>query len=399
VRAGLREPTRIRAAGAIALCVLLLLAGPAGAGAQDNGSVYSLLPENSRDHGLWIAAAEPGTDAPLSLGLSPRRPTWTPLTAADDFSSEGTESARGTQPCPTHRLLSADSSECLQHMAFAEQATEADAATVQEDVDAIPRWAFLEDHRLLFSILVPVTSILAVTANSLLGYENHDFRIHHEGFFGKHTTNGGADKASHMADYYIITNLFQDVYRMLGYSKHTALAWAAGLAFTTGLANELSDGFTRHGFSWEDLAMDASGVVAASLVSLTETKDLLSVRTSHLPGETYTHDVYSGDLKLSGVAERLDWNVGPLRWLLLSVTYNAKGYRVTPPEEQQRLLGFEVGLNLQQILFDLNVKRDTWWGYGLHLFADNIRFPYTAIGVRVDLNRGKWHGPNAGNYD
>ena len=31
--------------------------------------------------------------------------------------------------------------------------------------------------------------------------------------------------------------------------------------------------------------------------------------------------------------------------------------------------------------------------------SDNIRFPFTAVGMRVDLNHGKRHGPNNGNYD
>jgi hypothetical protein len=145
--------------------------------------------------------------------------------------------------------------------------------------------------------------------------------------------------------------------------------------------------------------MDAAGATAASVVSLTHTKDLFGMRTSHLPGSTYTHDVYSADFKLSGLGQRLGVNIGPLRWLVLSVTYGAKGYRVQPPTEHQRQLGFEVGLNLQQILNDLSVKRNTWWGYSLHLVADNVRFPFTAVGMRVDLNRGKWHGPNNGNYD
>jgi len=134
------------------------------------------------------------------------------------------------------------------------------------------------------------------------------------------------------------------------------------------------------------------------VISVTHTKDLLGMRTSHLPGSSYTHDVYSADLKLYGLGQRLGINIGPLRWLLLSVTYGAKGYRVTPGIEHQRQLGFEVGLNLQQILNDLKVKRSTWWGYSLHLIGDNIRFPFTAVGMRVDLNRGKWRGPNSGNY-
>jgi hypothetical protein len=132
---------------------------------------------------------------------------------------------------------------------------------------------------------------------------------------------------------------------------------------------------------------------------VTHTKDLLGMRTSHLPGSTYTHDVYSFDFKISGLGQRLGLNIGPLRWLLLSVTYGSKGYRVSPPIELQRQLGFEVGLGLQQILNDLGVKKNTWWGYSLHLLGDNVRFPFTAVGMRLDLNHGKWHGPNSGNFD
>ena len=37
-------------------------------------------------------------------------------------------------------------------------------------------------------------------------------------------------------------------------------------------------------------------------------------------------------------------------------------------------------------------------GHALHAVGDNLRFPYTAFGIRVDLNHGKWHGPNNGNF-
>ena len=54
----------------------------------------------------------------------------------------------------------------------------------------------------------------------------------------------------------------------------------------------------------------------------------------------------------------------------------------------QRRVGFEVGLDFKQILDDLNIRRSTWWGYGLHVVADNIRIPFTAVGFRYDLNHG-----------
>ena len=85
--------------------------------------------------------------------------------------------------------------------------------------------------------------------------------------------------------------------------------------------------------------MDAAGATAASVVSLTHTRDLVGMRTSHLPGSTYTHDVYSADFKISGLGRRLGVNLGPLRWLLFSVTYGSKGYRVRPEIELQRQIG------------------------------------------------------------
>jgi hypothetical protein len=424
VIARVRESARTQALGTLGLCFLLLLAGPGRLAAQDDASrlfpgsadsgwpapsgtasltrsfpVYRLLPQESRDHEPWSTAADLGTDALPRLGLGLRRPTGTLLTPADAVSLRATEPASRTQPFPTHRLLSADSSECERCMAFTGPTMDAPPELEQAEAE-LPRWAFLERHRLFLSTLIPITGLALVTANSLIGYDtDHGFQIHHEGWFGPNTTNGGADKASHLTDYFIVANVFTDVYRMLGYSENAAILWGFGLALAAGLGNEVSDGFTRHGFSWEDLAMDAAGATAASVISVTHTKDLLGMRTSHLPGSTYTHDVYSFDFKIAGLGQRLGLNIGPLRWLLLSVTYGAKGYRVSPPIELQRQVGFEVGLSLQQILNDLGVKKNTWWGYSLHLLSDNVRFPFTAVGMRLDLNHGKWHGPNSGNYD
>jgi len=380
---------------------LYLVPAPAeGDCGTSSQTAYRLLPEQFGDHERWLAFAGLDADAPLKLELGRPRPTGTSLTSSDALSFPATEPVSSTAPCPTHPRLAADSTESPPPQTLTELTAELFPTRFDQAHIEVPRWSFLERHRVLFSTLMPVTAIAAVTANSLVAYNtNHPFRIHHEGFFGEDTVNGGADKASHLTDYYVIAGLFEDAYKMLGYSEKEAILWGAGLAFATGLANEVSDGFTRHGFSWEDLTMDAAGAAAASVVSLTHTRDLVGMRTSHLPSSTYTHDVYSADFKFSGLGERLGVNLGPLRWLLFSVTYGAKGYRVTPPIEQQRQLGFEIGLNLQQILFDLKVSRGTWWGYPLHVVADNIRFPFTAVGMRVDLNSGKWHGPNNGNYD
>jgi uncharacterized protein YfiM (DUF2279 family) len=324
-----RESVTTRLVGSIGLCFLLLLADPGRLAAQDGA---------------------------LRLFPAPADSSWSSTRFLPAYRLLAEDSAAGLaswrQPDSTHRLLTADSSERERHMAFADLALEAPPPAEPD----LPRWEFLERHQRLFSILIPIASVGGVMANSLIGYEkNHGFEIHKEGYFGRNTDNGGADKASHLTDYFIVANLFTDVYRMLGYSENAAILWGFGIAVATGAANELSDGFTRHGFSWEDLVMDTTGAAIASVVSLTHTRDLFGLRTSHVPGTFYDNDVYAADLKLSGLGQRLGINIGPLRWLLISGTYSSKGYRANPPVDKQRLVGIEVGLNLQQILNDVGV--------------------------------------------
>ena len=339
-----------------------------------------------------LLLAVPG---PLAAQDASLRPSLPP---ADDLSLSPAERGPSKRSCPDYRLLPGRSRDCEPWMAFADLTTGVSPQVGQADADVPPVGETREPNRLL-GTLIPVTAWGLVAANSLIGYHDHSFHVHYEGWFGRNTRDGGADKASHFADYYIVSKEMALLYEKLSYSENAARWWGLGIAVTTGLANEISDGFTKYGYSWEDLAMDAAGAGTAALLSATRTEDLFGIRTSHVPSSTYTHDVYAADLKLSGLGHRLGVNLGPLRWLLFSVTYGTKGYRVSPPIEQQRQVGFEIGLNLQQILVDLGVKRDTWWGHALHVVGDNVRFPYTAFGMRVDLNHGKWHGPNNGNFD
>ena len=99
----------------------------------------------------------------------------------------------------------------------------------------------------------------------------------------------------------------------------------------------------------------------------------------------------------SALARRLGWSIGPLKYLNLSFTYGTKGYPKGAIETRERQVGVEIGLNFQEILDDVGVRRDRWWGYVAHMILDNIRFPFTAGGFRYDLNHKKWHGLDSGN--
>ena len=185
---------------------------------------------------------------------------------------------------------------------------------------------------------------------------------------------------------------------VLGHKPENARWLAAGVSALTGLVTEIGDGQNRYGFSYEDLVMNIGGALSAALINAARAEDLIGFRRGIVSFDNccnYSSEIYTADLQLAGVARRLGLNIGPLKYLYLSVTYATKGY---PGDSgTQRQVGFEVGLNFSQMLDDLNVRRQTWWGYGLHVVFDNIRFPYTAVGYRFDLNHARWHGPNAGN--
>ena len=262
----------------------------------------------------------------------------------------------------------------------------------------------------LLGALVAVTSVTGSALNSFLDNGGESFHFTTEHWFGENTTNGGADKASHFVDYYIISRELTFLYGKLGYSPVASRWLGFGVAAITGLTTELGDGTNRYGFSYEDLIADVLGAGTSVLVQTFGLDDLVGFRHGFLlPAETrtccqerglgrdYSNEIYTGDFKLAGLARRMGWNIGPLKYLNLSFTYGTKGYPKGAIETRERQVGIEIGLNFQEILNDVGVRRDRWWGYVAHMIFDNIRFPFTAGGFRYDLNHGKWHGLDSGN--
>jgi hypothetical protein len=246
--------------------------------------------------------------------------------------------------------------------------------------------------------------------NSFTETPKESFHVTHEGFFGRDTYAGGSDKASHFVDYHFVSKELALFYGAAGYSRGGSILMGATTASVAGLLTELGDGTTFFGFSYEDLLMDVLGAWTAAGIAATRTQDLFGFRRGFIPasgsdsccdrrsssgraGRDYSNEIYTADLKFAGVARRSGLAIGPFRYLLFSLTYGSSSYPSGPPEQQQRLVGFEIGLNFEEILNDVGVRRNTWWGYALHVVFDNMRVPFTAIGMRYDMNHGKWHGP------
>jgi predicted lipoprotein DUF2279 len=260
------------------------------------------------------------------------------------------------------------------------------------------------------TVFVTGTALGYSAANALKEGSTGRFRFTSEGFFGVHTYTGGVDKAAHFVDYTAITRTLETAYRRIGYPVGQSRWMSFGVGVATGLVTELGDATNQFGFSYEDLLMDVLG--AASAMGLAESgwSDTLGFRLGSVSqdstpaccredsniGRDYSGEIYTADVKIAGLARRLRVNPGPARFLLLSMTYGTNGYNHGSPEIRQRLVGIEVGLHFSEILRSLGVPSEPLWGEVLYLFFDTFRIPYTAIGVRYDLNNHEWFGPTTG---
>jgi hypothetical protein len=267
------------------------------------------------------------------------------------------------------------------------------------------------------AILVTTGVFLGATASTLSGPINKGFvpfHLGHENWFGKNTYAGGADKASHFVLHNALSRELHIAYSRMNYPDPAAYWMAFATTATVGLITELGDSLGHGGGgSYEDLISDMFGAATAVFLTKHGLDDVAGFRFGLLPvklpepccpvtnpGKDYTEEIYTGDVKLAGLARRTHVNVGPARYLLLSLTYGTKGYRSSLPEFRQQQIGLEVGVNFPEILTAVGVKDTTWWGRCLFLFFNLVRIPYTQIGYRYDFIHHHWLGPNVGEeYD
>lgn len=270
----------------------------------------------------------------------------------------------------------------------------------------------------LFTPATTWTTAIVLTGMSVwaaLGVPKDHFNPWHvtnEKFFGKDTYAGGADKCSHFILSASFARELAWVYEQQGHSRDQSLALSLGVTVLSGVIQEIGDAFTPYGYAWEDIVADTLGTVTGIALTRYGLNDLIGLRVGFVPndvpppphnccveslGDNYSVEVYSGDLKLAGLAKRLNANFGPARFLLVSATYDTKAYGWEPPRpDRQRNVGVDIGLNLPEILSAAGVPSTTWWGTFLYKALNIIRIPYTAFGWHYNLNNGKWQGPNTG---
>lgn len=330
--------------------------------------------------------------------------------AAQDGSAPTSFAPRTSPSCRPFSLLRRDEPDTCSEFHLDGAGGDADQA---EPAAAASRDAAVQAKRrqILLATGVSLGAIAGGAINAFAETPHQSFHFTNEGWFGRNTYAGGADKASHFVDYTILSKELANLYDKMGFSRRDSILLGFGVSVAAGFLNEIGDGTNIYGFSWEDLTTDVLGAGASAVLAATKLDDLIGFRHGVLippagsryccaepkHGRDYSNEIYTADLNLAGIERRLDLSIGPLRYLLVSATYGAKGYPSGAPDARERQVGIEIGLNFRVILDDLGARRNTWWGYTLHIIFDNFRVPFTSVGYRYDLNHNKWIGPDNGN--
>lgn len=237
---------------------------------------------------------------------------------------------------------------------------------------------------------------------------NSSFQFHDERWFEQHTYAGGADKASHLLGGYISGRIVAGTLERTGSSSREAQVLSGATVAVLGTLIEVGDAYHGFGFSWQDALITAAGGVAGSVLAQTGWDDTITMRFGKVgkdvPDDStlvvgrpnhYSGEVYTLDLRFSGLFSRIKKDPGLARYLLFSLTYGSKGYQWVDESIRQRLAGFEFGLDFYEIAVGVGVPSDTWWGGLILGFFRYFRIPFTGIGFQYELNSGRWKGPNS----
>ncbi len=144
------------------------------------------------------------------------------------------------------------------------------------------------------SVTVPppklfTTSTTLVTAGTLVGgflqglgaplqYGWVPFNVTDEGWFGRDTYVGGADKVSHFIISSGVSRAIYEAYIAQGHTVDQSFNLALATSFMAGAFVEIMDGVSVYGFSFQDLTVDALGAAAGLLIQRNHLEDMLGLR-------------------------------------------------------------------------------------------------------------------------
>jgi len=195
-------------------------------------------------------------------------------------------------------------------------------------------------------------------------YGTTTFNVKNEGWFGKDTKYGGADKLGHAWAAYGLTELYSRVFKKWGLSDDRAAFYGALSSFLQTALIEVGDASSfGHGFSYEDLVMNSSGITLGYLrQKYPWVRDSIDFRLEWIPSKAlrrgedldlttdYSGHKYILALKPGGIFRSDNFFLNALE---LHTGYYTRGFKSKDEKffsEKKRYLYGGIGLNVTYLL-------------------------------------------------
>ena len=293
------------------------------------------------------------------------------------------------QPVPSQPLPAAAASPLPIAPAPAPKTAKAKAAAAPAETAALS-----EDESGLTkeekAILLNVGAVSAITIYGLINWDYFQTapKAGQEGWFGRTTSSGGADKLGHFWTTYAGGHLFSYLYRWWDFDDDTANTLGALSSLGVQTLMEVGDAFSGgFGFSYEDALMNVAGAGAAYVLgkypSLARKIDFRFEYAPKNIGDItddlftdYENQRYLVALKLDGFDTFRD---SYLSYLELHFGYYTRGFEEFNPGEpdnRRRNIFFGAGFNVSKLVrnfVDVGV-------------FDYVQVPYTSVNVKKSLD-------------
>lgn len=174
-----------------------------------------------------------------------------------------------------------------------------------------------------------------------------------EGWFGRDTDSGGADKAGHFYSSYVMANALPSLYRDWGFSDAEASRRGLYSSLIINGVMEVGDSFSDYGFSWEDMVANGAGALAGYWLDRHPWWDeRLTFRVEYLPRFDRSDIITDYENMKHLAALRLDTLFGQnqslWRYLDVQAGYYTRGYE--DALDVPRRYGYiGIGINLGSI--------------------------------------------------
>ena len=215
-----------------------------------------------------------------------------------------------------------------------------------------------------------------------------------EGWFGKDTKYGGADKLGHLYSTYLFSLGFSSLYEYWGLNNEDAMIYGPLTAWMAHGVTELGDSFSKsQGFSYEDLVMSTLGATFYYVrEKYPSVKKKLDLRLEYIPNFQGDGDVFTQydsmkyllALKFSGF-ESMESNF--MKYGELHAGYYTRGYENNANHSQkERVFYIGIGINVSEVLASMGwMKTSKIFNY--------YQLPYTYVPFTHDFNSNGYIAP------